>query len=240
MIRSRWALTAPPDPALTRALAEALTIPEPLAGLLVQRGLGHAETAKAFLRPELERLSDPLVWADMRTAVEILAAAVRAREPILVHGDYDVDGQCSTAILTRAIRAAGGVAHPFVPHRIRDGYDFGSAGLAEAERVGATLIITCDCGITALESVRQARAAGRAVIVTDHHLPGPELPAANAVLDPARPDCPSVEKSLCGAGVAFKLVQALSGRAGALSPSPPPLPRLRRAGDRRRRGAADR
>ena len=209
MIKSRWALTAPPDPLATRALALALTIPEPLAALLVQRGLGQADIAKAFLRPELERLSDPLLWADMKTAVDILAAAVRAREPILVHGDYDVDGQCATALLTRAIRAAGGIAHPFVPHRLRDGYDFGAAGLAEAERVGARLIVTCDCGITAVESVRQARAAGRSVIVTDHHLPGDELPPANAVLDPARADCRSVEKTLCGAGIAFKLVQAL-------------------------------
>lgn len=220
MIKSRWALTAPPDPLATRALALALTIPEPLAALLVQRGLGQADIAKAFLRPELERLSDPLLWADMKTAVDILAAAVRAREPILVHGDYDVDGQCATALLTRAIRAAGGIAHPFVPHRLRDGYDFGAAGLAEAERVGARLIVTCDCGITAVESVRQARAAGRSVIVTDHHLPGDELPPANAVLDPARPDCPSVEKTLCGAGVAFKLVQALTAQLG-LSPHLP-------------------
>src|SRR5207249_10585974 len=92
---------------------------------------------------------------------------------------------------------------------LRDGYDFGEAGLREARRVGAGLVITCDCGITAVEAVRAAREAGIDVIVTDHHLPGDELPPASAVLDPRRPACPSEDKDLCGAGVAFKLAQAL-------------------------------
>ncbi|MGH7646280.1 MAG: single-stranded-DNA-specific exonuclease RecJ, partial [Gemmatimonadales bacterium] len=140
--------------------------------------------------------------------------------PILVHGDYDVDGQCAAALLTRVLRAAGGRAHAFVPHRLRDGYDFGAAGLAEAERRGARLIITCDCGITAIDAVRVARAAGRDVIVTDHHLPGDDLPPATAVLDPRRPDCPSADKDLCGTGVAFKLAQALMPALG-LSPNLP-------------------
>ncbi len=209
MIPARWSLAAPPDPGLTAALVSDLHIPEPLAAILVQRGLAAPERARAFLRPELERLTDPLAWADMRRAVELLTRAVRAGDPILVHGDYDVDGQCAAALLTRVLRSAGGQAHAFVPHRLRDGYDFGPAGLAEAERVGARLIITCDCGITAVEAVRAARAAGRDVIVTDHHLPGDELPPASAVLDPRRPDCPSEDKDLCGTGVAFKLAQAL-------------------------------
>lgn len=214
MIRSRWAVTATPDAGATRALAGALGIPDPLAALLLQRGFDTTTSAKAFLRPELDQLSDPLAWADMAAAAALLARAVGDRTPILVHGDYDVDGQCAAALLTRAIRGAGGVAHAFVPHRLKHGYDFGPAGLAEAERVGAGLIITCDCGITAVETVRAARAAGRDVIVTDHHLPGAELPPANAVLDPQRPDCPSADKLLCGAGVAFKLVQALTRELG--------------------------
>src|SRR5213076_3506105 len=142
------------------------------------------EHAKAFLRPDLERLSDPRAWADMPRAVELIVAAVRARAPILVHGDYDVDGQCGAALLTRVLASVGGNARAFVPHRLRDGYDFGPAGLAEAQRVGAGLVITCDCGITAVEAVRTARAAGIEVIVTDHHLPADELPPASAVLDP--------------------------------------------------------
>jgi single-stranded-DNA-specific exonuclease len=210
----RWLLTAPPDPGATGSLVNALRIPEPLAALLVQRGLGAPELAREFLRPDLERLSDPLTWADMRAAVAILARAVRERAPILVHGDYDVDGQCGAALLTRVLASLGATAHAFVPHRLRDGYDFGPAGLAEAERVGAGVIVTCDCGITAVEPVRAARAAGRDVIVTDHHLPGHELPPASAVLDPRRPDCPSADKHLCGTGVAFKLAQALVRELG--------------------------
>src|SRR6266516_2770747 len=220
MIPARWTVTAPPDPQLTAALASDLHIPEPLAALLVQRGLAAPEHAKAFLRPDLERLSDPLAWVDMSRAVELIVAAVRSGAPILVHGDYDVDGQCAAALLTRVLSSVGGRVHAFVPHRLRDGYDFGPTGLAEARRLGAGLIITCDCGITAVEAVRAARAAGIEVIVTDHHLPGNELPPASAVLDPQRADCRSAAKELCGTGVAFKLAQALVPALG-LSPHLP-------------------
>ncbi len=206
---ARWAVAAAADPDATRVLAAELHIPEPLAALLVQRGFAVPAVAKAFLRPDLERLSDPLIWADMRLAVDLVARAVRERRAILVHGDYDVDGQCGAALLTRVLREAGATVHAFVPHRLRDGYDFGPAGLAEAQRVGAGLIITCDCGITAVDAVAAARAAGMEVIVTDHHIPGDALPPASAVLDPRRPDCPSEDKDLCGTGVAFKLAQAL-------------------------------
>ncbi|HEX4633329.1 MAG TPA: DHH family phosphoesterase, partial [Gemmatimonadales bacterium] len=180
MIPAKWALAATPDPAAIHDLSAALTIPEPLAALLIQRGLGEADLAKAFLRPELERLSNPLEWTGMRRAVDLIVQAIRDRAPILVHGDYDVDGQCASSMLTRVLRAAGGTVHAFVPHRLRDGYDFGPAGLAKAASVGARLIITCDCGITAVETVTQARAAGHQVIVTDHHLPGDALPDADA------------------------------------------------------------
>ena len=220
MIPPRWIVTANADPDATRRLAAELRIPEALAAILVQRGLGSPDSAKAFLRPDLERLSDPHRFADMSVALELLARAVREKRPILVHGDYDVDGQCAAAMLTRVLRSAGGTVHPFVPHRIRDGYDFGAAGLAEAKRINADLIVTCDCGITAVEAVAAARAAGIDVIVTDHHLPGDELPPANAVLDPRRADCESEDKNLCGTGVAFKLAQALVPVLG-LSPNLP-------------------
>jgi single-stranded-DNA-specific exonuclease len=220
MIPARWAVADRPDPGLTTALAAELHIPEPLAALLVQRGLAAPDLARAFLRPDLERLSDPLAWADMGRAVGLVARTVRAGTPILVHGDYDVDGQCGAALLTRVLRSVGGTVHAFVPHRLRDGYDFGEAGLREAQRVGAGLIITCDCGITAIAAVQAAREAGIEVIVTDHHLPGDELPPASAVLDPRRPDCPSEDKDLCGTGVAFKLAQALGPELGVSSNLP--------------------
>src|SRR5438477_1489136 len=216
----RRAVAQRPDPGLEAAHAAELGVPEPLAASLVQRGFAAPDIAKAFLRPDLERLSDPCGWADMRSAVDLLAGAVRSGTPILVHGDYDVDGQCAAALLTRVLRSAGGDAHAFVPHRLRDGYDFGAAGLAEARRLAAGLVVTCDCGITAVDAVRTARAEGREVIVTDHHVPGDELPPASAVLDPRRPDCPNEDNDLCGTGVAFKLAQALMPALGRSSNVP--------------------
>jgi single-stranded-DNA-specific exonuclease len=205
----RWVVAPRPDRGLVHQLAERLHLPEALAALLVQRGQSDAESARRYLRPALGDLADPFVLAGMAEAVDAVTAAVRAGGTIMVHGDYDVDGQCATAVLTRALHAAGADVVPFVPHRLRDGYDFGTAGLNAARAAGASLVITCDCGITAVETVREARAAGIGVVVTDHHLPGDELPPAIAVVDPQRRDDVSGLSGLCGTGIAFKLVQAL-------------------------------
>ncbi|HEX9581060.1 MAG TPA: single-stranded-DNA-specific exonuclease RecJ [Gemmatimonadales bacterium] len=205
---ARWAVAPAPDPGRVDALVQALGIPTPLATLLVSRGHATPEGAGGFLRPALADLSDPYRLRDMDRAVAVLQGAVRDGRAILVHGDYDVDGQCGAALLTRALRAAHARVVPFVPHRVRDGYDFGAAGLAAAAEHQAGVIVTVDCGATALEAVGAAKARGLAVIVTDHHTPGP-LPPADAVLNPHRADCPSTFKEYCGAGVAFKLVQAL-------------------------------
>ena len=216
----RWVMVPPPDPVAVDRLARTLGLPPALAALLVQRGQGDEAEARNFLRPAVTDLSDPGALAGMAEAVEAIAATIRAGGTILVHGDYDVDGQCATALLTRALREAGADVVGFVPHRLRDGYDFGPAGLAAAQRVGASLVVTCDCGITAVETVREARALGIGVVVTDHHLPGAELPPALAVVDPQRDDDTSGARSLCGTGIAFKLVQALVPALGL----PPNLP----------------
>jgi single-stranded-DNA-specific exonuclease len=216
----RWVVAPQPDPAAVARLAADLGVPAALAALLVQRGQGTEAAARSFLRPNVTALSNPSAIAGMAEAVEAIAATVRAGGTILVHGDYDVDGQCATALLTRALRAAGADVVGFVPHRLRDGYDFGPAGLAAAQRIGASLVVTCDCGITAVDTVRAARAAGIGVVVTDHHLPGPELPPALAVVDPQRADDVSDARALCGTGIAFKLVQALVPALGL----PPNLP----------------
>ncbi len=216
----RWVVTPRPDPAAVSRLADQLGIPSALAALLVQRGQGAELAARGFLRPSVTELSDPSALAGMAEAVDAIASTVRAGGTIMVHGDYDVDGQCATALLTRALQAAGADVVGFVPHRLRDGYDFGPAGLAAARRLGASLVVTCDCGITAVDTVRDARAAGIGVVVTDHHLPGPELPPAIAIVDPQRPDDTSDAGSLCGTGIAFKLVQALVPALGL----PPNLP----------------
>jgi single-stranded-DNA-specific exonuclease len=212
--RVRWVVRPAADTQQAITLARGLELPETLAALLIQRGHDTPEAARRFLRPSLDDLSDPFLLQDMSSATRIVADAVRDGRTILVHGDYDVDGQCATALLTRVLREAGASVVPFIPHRVRHGYDFGPAGLRAAQEHDARLIITCDCGTTARATVEQARAEGRQVIVTDHHLPSGPLPPADAVLNPQRPDCSSPAKELCGAGVAFKLAQALVAELG--------------------------
>ncbi len=209
-----WMVAPPPDWAQAKVLAQSLSIPVPLGALLLQRGFDTTDSARAFLRPSLDHLTDPMALAGMAEAVAAIADCVAAERPIVVHGDYDVDGQCGAALLTRALQAAGGRVVPFVPHRTRDGYDFGPAGIAAASEAGAALIVTCDCGITANAAVDEAASLGIEVVITDHHLPGAKLPAARAVVDPQRADDRSEAGYLCGSGVAFKLVQALVPRLG--------------------------
>jgi single-stranded-DNA-specific exonuclease len=216
----RWVVAPQPDPSAVQALAATLRLPSALTALLIQRGHGSEEAARRYLRPALTDLSDPHALAGMADAVQAVTATVRAGGRIMIHGDYDVDGQCASALLTRALRFAGADVLPFLPHRLRDGYDFGSVGLEAAKAAGAALIITCDCGITANDTVVAARAAGIGVVITDHHLPGAQLPPAIAVVDPQQADDTSGATALCGTGIAFKLVQALVPALGL----PPNLP----------------
>jgi single-stranded-DNA-specific exonuclease len=184
-----------------------------VAAVLVNRGYGEPAEARAFLSPQLAALGDPLLMRDMDRAVARLAAAIEKREPILLYGDYDVDGTASIVVLKKAIEILGGQADFHIPHRLRDGYGMRSEVIDEAARRGVRLIVSVDTGIRANEVVRHARELGLDVIVTDHHLPEAELPPALAVLNPNRPDCQYPDKNLCGAGVALKLVQALLARS---------------------------
>ncbi|MSR36937.1 MAG: single-stranded-DNA-specific exonuclease RecJ [Gemmatimonadetes bacterium] len=209
-----WILPESPDPAPVAALALALHLPPALCALLVHRGLGGLEDARRFLRPLLDHLHPPDTLADGPRAADRVLAAVRSGETILVHGDYDVDGVCGAALFTRYLSTLGGRVVGFVPHRLRDGYDFGAAGLAAAREAGARLILTADCGVLAHEWVGRARAEGIDVVVTDHHLPGAEMPPAHAVVDPSRPDCAYPNKWLCGTALAWKLCWLIAQRAG--------------------------
>ncbi len=197
----------------TRLAAE-LSLPLPMCRLLVTRGYGSGAGARLFLRPRIDQLLPPDGLAGLPEAVERLRRALRGGEKVLVHGDYDVDGICSAALYTRVLRSLGGRVIPFVPHRVRDGYDLGEGGLRRARESGATLLLTADCGIVAHDSVRRAAAAAIDVIVTDHHTPSSMLPDAVAVVNPKRADCAYPDKTLCGAGVAFKLCQALVAAEG--------------------------
>ncbi|MDQ6719116.1 MAG: single-stranded-DNA-specific exonuclease RecJ [Gemmatimonadota bacterium] len=211
MIRNtRWVIGRAPDEQSVAALSEALLLPVPLCRLLLSRGHVDAEAAKLFLRPRLERLHDPLEMLTLDRAVARLVSAVRDGEIVFIHGDYDVDGICSTTLLVRAIRGLGGVATPFIPRRIEDGYDLTDAGVNAAVAAGAKVVVTCDCGTSAVAPVAKLCAAGIDVIVTDHHLPSSALPDCVAVLNPRRPGCGYPDKDLAAVGVAFKLALALA------------------------------
>ncbi len=198
------------------ALQQSLGIGAPAARVLWSRGYRDPEEARKFLKPSLDDLHDPCLLRGMREASERLHAAIERREKVLLYGDYDVDGTSSVVILKKAIEIAGGNASFHVPHRLRDGYGMRAGVIEEAAAAGVSLVISVDTGIRAAEVVKRARALGLDVIITDHHLPEEELPPALAVLNPNRPDCPYPDKNLCGAGVAFKLVQALFDRLGWL------------------------
>jgi single-stranded-DNA-specific exonuclease len=212
---ARWIIPKPPDEEAVRALVEALSLPEIVCRLLLIRGYVTADEAKLFLRPKLDRLHDPLAFLSMDKAVERLARAVRDKELVFIHGDYDVDGICSTTILTRVIRTLGGQATPFIPRRIEDGYDLSDAGVNAAIAAGAKVVVTCDCGTGAVAPVARLCKAGIDVIVTDHHLPSGALPDCLSVLNPKRAGCGYPDKDLAAVGVSFKLSLALARALGA-------------------------
>jgi len=167
------------------------------------------ELARRFLEPSLSDLADPGLLKDMPAAVARLRRAIERKERILLYGDYDVDGTSAIVILKKGLDLLGGIASFHVPHRLKDGYGMRSEVVEGAAAAGVSLIVSVDTGIRANEVVKHATALGISVIVTDHHLPEAELPAAVAVLNPNRPDCEYPEKNLCGAGVALKLLDAL-------------------------------
>ena len=203
-----------PDPQIVAALSAALQIGPAAAKVLVHRGFSDQAAASRFLHPAFEELHDPMTLRDMPAAVDRIARAIRERERILIYGDYDVDGTTSVVLLTKAFELAGGIATYHVPHRLKDGYGMRPEVVEAAAEQGVKLIVSVDTGIRAAEVVRRANELGIDVIVTDHHLPETDLPPALAVLNPNRPDCPYLEKNLCGAGVAFKLIQALLPNMG--------------------------
>ena len=213
---TRWLEPPPVLEVQAQALAGALGLPRPLAALLAARGHGDPAAAKQFLRPQLEQLLDPLALPDMDVAAARLARAIARRETILVHGDYDVDGMCSTALMTRALRVLGGTVVPFIPDRRSDGYDLTDAGVNAAIAAGASLVLTCDCGTSAMAAARRLQAAGIDLIISDHHLPGGPLPPAVAVLNPQRTDKPyaDVGRDLAAVGVAFKLALQVTRACG--------------------------
>lgn len=206
----RWLLPQT-DSAQVASLAHEASLPLLIAGLLSARGVTTAAQAAAFLAPSLDQLLDPASMLGMAPAVERIQQAIARGESMLIYGDYDVDGTTATVLLKTAIERLGGAVRFHVPHRIREGYGMQSKVLAAAASEGVSLVISVDTGIREFAVAEAAASLGLDLIVTDHHLPevGQGVPRALAVLNPNQPGCPYPCKFLCGAGVAFKLSQAL-------------------------------
>lgn len=212
----RWVLPRS-DHGQIQTLSTQLCVPRIVAGVLVSRGIQTPEQAAEFLSPPLSSLHDPHLLRDMDRAVDRIEGAISSGERILLYGDYDVDGTSSIVILKTALKLLKADTEFHIPHRLKDGYGMRNEAIEEAAQSGVKLIISVDTGIRSAAVVQRARELGVDVIVTDHHLPEAVLPRAVAVLNPNRPDCDYPEKNLCGAGVVFKLVQALVQRSPVFS-----------------------
>src|SRR5437870_8073697 len=211
----RW-IIRPPDETRASELAAALGVSPIVSGLLVARGYHDLGSAQSFLKPSLDQLHDPFLMRGMSDAVKRLLYAIDNQEPILIYGDYDVDGTTGTAVLLRAFRMLGATAGYHVPHRFTEGYGIQQAALEKAASEAYKLVVSVDCGIRAHEPLHWARANGLDVIITDHHLPDDDegSPPALAVLNPNQHGCTYPDKNLAGVGVAFKLVHALFRERG--------------------------
>jgi single-stranded-DNA-specific exonuclease len=208
-VKQRWQI-APPHPD-AESLARSAHIPQPLAELLLARGVSTAAEAHTFLNPDPAQLHSPALMLGMDAAVERIERAIANNETILLYGDYDVDGTTSVVLLKTAIEMLGGLVRFHVPHRLREGYGLQSSVLEEAHAEGVRLVVTVDTGMRACAEAETAQRLGLDLIITDHHLPSATdpLPHCVAILNPNQPGCEYPEKSLCGAAIAFKLAQAL-------------------------------
>jgi single-stranded-DNA-specific exonuclease len=214
--QAKWVVAAGASEASV-GLARALGVSEAITRLLICRGFETVEAAEGFLRPGLGQLHDPYKMLGMAAAVARLREALEKREPVLIYGDYDVDGTVATVLLKTAVERAGAAlgvvadVRYHIPHRLREGYGMQDARIEEAAKEGVRLVVSVDTGIRAFAEAEAAKRVGLDLIVTDHHLPDgvAGVPEALAVLNPNQPGCGYPYKELCGAGVAFKLAQAL-------------------------------
>lgn len=198
-------------------LSDSINVPKSVASILVSRGIRTFEEARDFFRPSLERLHDPFLMKDMDRAVVRIRQAVDQGQRVTIYGDYDVDGTTSTAMLTLFLESIGARVTYHIPDRFTEGYGLSTAGIdrcLRSEHGKPDLIISIDCGVTAIAPIAYAREHGVDVIVCDHHEPGDALPEAYAILNPLRKDCSYPFKTLCGCGVGFKLMQALGKEFG--------------------------
>jgi len=210
----RWTLQAKPIFEKVTHLEQSLGVNSTIATLLAQRGIETYDEAKAFFRPDLNELHNPFLMKDMEKAVARIEKAIANQENILVYGDYDVDGTTSVALVSSYLLSYYPNVATYIPDRYGEGYGISFKGIDFAEDNDFSLIIALDCGIKAIEKVDYASKKGIDFVICDHHRPGDKIPEAIAVLDPKREDCEYPYKELCGCGVGFKLIQALSEKRG--------------------------
>lgn len=212
--RYNWKILNCPDEFSQQILVDDLNISPALAKILVLREIDSYRKAKQFFKPSLEDLHDPYLLTGMRDAVKRIIKALTENERIMIYGDYDVDGTNAAAMLYLFLTEIGGDVKIYIPNRFKDGYGISKIGIDEAINNGIKLIISVDCGITAVDETEYAKNYGVDLIICDHHEPGETIPKALAVLDPLKPGCPYPYKSLSGAGVTFKLMQAIAASIG--------------------------
>ncbi len=214
-MQTRWEVVSASrriDPAVVRAITAEINLPEVVAQILINRGINSPAAARLFFEAKTRDLCDPFLMSDMECAVDRVVLALNRCENIIIHGDYDVDGITAVSMLYLFLRDLGGQVSYYIPDRQQEGYGLSMAGIEEAKRRSANLIISVDCGITSVSEIELARQLGIDAIISDHHEPGPVLPHAFAILDPKRADCPYPFKELAGVGVAYKLAQGISRR----------------------------
>ncbi|HEY8972232.1 MAG TPA: DHH family phosphoesterase, partial [Puia sp.] len=214
-MQKRWNISQA-DPAKSAALQSHLHIHPVLCGILIRRGITTPDQATRYFHPRLEDLHSPWLMKDMDKAVSRILLALEKKEKILIYGDYDVDGTTAVACMVRFLKKI----HPpelidyYIPHRYKEGYGIAMSGVYLAADKGFSLVISMDCGISSAIYIEAAKVLGVDFIVCDHHLPNSMLPPAVAILNPKQDDCPYPYKDLCGCGVGFKLITALSQRLG--------------------------
>lgn len=210
----RWVYATPENEEAVSALQEQLGIPPKIARLLTLRGIDSYDRAKDFFRPDLSQIHDPFLMKDMDKATERFAEAIRDGQKILIYGDYDVDGTTSVSVLYIFLKEFGVDVDFYIPHRFKEGYGINEEGIQYAIDIDADLIVSVDCGITAVEETEHAKEHGIDLIICDHHNVGDVIPDAVAVLDPKRKDCNYPFDGLSGAGVGFKLLQGTVKKLG--------------------------
>ncbi|MFH0734905.1 MAG: single-stranded-DNA-specific exonuclease RecJ [bacterium] len=214
MLKKRWIFKDEPDINTVLALADSLNISNVLARLLIHRDVKGFFEAKSFFRPTLESLYDPFLMDGMNEASNRVIEAITNNETICIYGDYDVDGTCAASLMYLFLKDLGANVFIYIPNRLTEGYGISITSIDIIKAKGASLLISVDCGITAVEEVAYSNTLGINVIICDHHKPKEILPAALAVLDPLKPGCNYPFKYLSGAGVAFKLTRAVGHKIG--------------------------